>query len=100
MFRAEVLERGPNTRFVVTSRAEPAEAACDWFVDRVEVEGWIIEASRLIFSHSRLHAEAVLSAGRAAIALPRPLAKLPGPVPASTYMRTAQECPRNGRPLG
>ena len=39
--KAEALAKGPNTRFVVTTRADPAEALYDWYVDRGEAEGWI-----------------------------------------------------------
>ena len=39
--KAEALAKGPNTRFVVTSRDDPPEALYDWYVDRGEAEGWI-----------------------------------------------------------
>jgi len=41
VFKAEVLEQGPNTRFVVTSRAEEPLAVYDRYVDRGEPENWI-----------------------------------------------------------
>ena len=41
VIKAEALAKGPNTRFVVTSRADPPEALYDWYVDRGEPEGWI-----------------------------------------------------------
>lgn len=41
VFKAEVLIKGPNTRFVVTSRADPPLAVYDWYVDRGEAENWI-----------------------------------------------------------
>ncbi len=54
IYKAEVLEKGTNTRFVVTSRSdEPPEKLYDWYVRRGEAEGWIkdfklaIKADRL-----------------------------------------------------
>ena len=41
VFKAEALERGPNTRFVVTTRADDPLALYDWYVDRGEPEGWV-----------------------------------------------------------
>lgn len=41
VFKAEVLAKGPNTRFVVTSRPDPPLAVYDWYVDRGEAENWI-----------------------------------------------------------
>ena len=41
VFKAEALEKGPNTRFVVTTRADEPLAAYDWYVDRGEPEQWI-----------------------------------------------------------
>jgi Transposase DDE domain group 1 len=41
VFKAEALEKGPNTRFVVTTRAEEPLALYDWYVDRGEPEQWI-----------------------------------------------------------
>jgi len=41
VFKAEVLEKGPNTRFVVTTRTDPPLALYDWYVDRGEAENWI-----------------------------------------------------------
>jgi hypothetical protein len=41
VFKAEVLAKGPNTRFVVTSRADEPLALYDWYVDRGEPENWI-----------------------------------------------------------
>lgn len=42
IYKAEVLEKGTNTRFVVTSKNkdEPSKLY-DWYVKRGEVEGWI-----------------------------------------------------------
>src|SRR5215210_819663 len=39
--KTELLPKGPNVRFVVTSRAEAPLALYDWYVDRGEPEGWI-----------------------------------------------------------
>lgn len=41
VFKAEVLPKGPNTRFVVTSRPDEPLAVYDWYVDRGEPEQWI-----------------------------------------------------------
>jgi hypothetical protein len=50
VFKAEALERGPNTRFVVTSRADEPLALYDWYVDRGEPEGWIKDLKRACFA--------------------------------------------------
>jgi Transposase DDE domain group 1 len=41
VFKAEVLEKGPNTRFVVTTRDDDPLAVYDFYVDRGETEQWI-----------------------------------------------------------
>jgi hypothetical protein len=41
VYKAETLEKGPNTRFVVTSRTDEPLALYDWYVDRGEAENWI-----------------------------------------------------------
>jgi Transposase DDE domain group 1 len=41
VFKAEVLPKGPNTRFVVTTRTDDPLALYDSYVDRGEVENWI-----------------------------------------------------------
>jgi hypothetical protein len=46
VIKAEALAKGPNARFVVTSRTDPAEALYDWYVDRGEPEGWIKDLKR------------------------------------------------------
>jgi Transposase DDE domain group 1 len=46
IIKAEALAKGPNVRFVVTTRADPAEALYDWYVDRGESEGWIKDLKR------------------------------------------------------
>ena len=53
VFKAEILVKGPNTRFVVTNRTEPPLAVYDAYVDRGEAENWIkdlkhaVQADRL-----------------------------------------------------
>jgi hypothetical protein len=39
--KAEALPKGPNTRFVVTTRTDPPEALYDWYVDRGDGENAI-----------------------------------------------------------
>lgn len=39
--KAEVLPKGTNTRFVVTTRRDPPEALYAWYTDRGETENWI-----------------------------------------------------------
>lgn len=41
VIKAEALPKGPNTRFVITTRPDPPETLYDWYVDRGEGEGWI-----------------------------------------------------------
>jgi hypothetical protein len=41
VFKAEILQKGPNTRFVVTTRTDQPLALYDWYVDRGEAENWI-----------------------------------------------------------
>jgi hypothetical protein len=41
VFKAEILLKGPNTRFVVTSRTDDPLALYDRYVDRGESENWI-----------------------------------------------------------
>lgn len=41
VYKAEALPKGPNTRFVVTSRPDEPLAIYDWYVDRGEAEHWI-----------------------------------------------------------
>jgi hypothetical protein len=53
VYKAEALGKGPNTRFVVTTRTEDPLAVYDWYVDRGEPENWLkdlknaVEADRL-----------------------------------------------------
>jgi hypothetical protein len=41
VFKAEILAKGPNTRFVVTTRSDDPLALYNWYVDRGEAENWI-----------------------------------------------------------
>jgi Transposase DDE domain group 1 len=41
VFKAEALAKGPNTRFVVTTRTDAPTTVYDWYVDRGEPENWI-----------------------------------------------------------
>jgi hypothetical protein len=50
VYKAEALEKGPNTRFVVTTRADPPLALYDWFVDRGEPELWVKDFKRACFA--------------------------------------------------
>jgi len=46
VYKAEVLDKGPNTRFVVTSRTDDPSALYDWYVDRGEAENYIKDLKR------------------------------------------------------
>jgi Transposase DDE domain group 1 len=48
IYKAEVLEKGTNTRFVVTSRSEGPERLYDWYIRRGEAEGWIKDFKRAL----------------------------------------------------
>ena len=41
VYKAEILEQGPNTRFVVTTRDNDPIDLYDWYVDRGQSENWI-----------------------------------------------------------
>jgi hypothetical protein len=41
IIKAEVLAKGTNTRFVVTTRNDPPAALYAWYTDRGETENWI-----------------------------------------------------------
>jgi len=43
-----VLEKGTNTRFVVTSKKEEPKKLYDWYVRRGEAEGWIKDLKRAL----------------------------------------------------
>ncbi len=46
VYKAEVLEKGTNTRFVVTNRTDEPKRLYDWYVRRGEAEGWIKDFKR------------------------------------------------------
>jgi hypothetical protein len=48
IYKAEVLEKGTNTRFVVTSRSDEPQELYDWYVRRGEAEGWIKDFKRAL----------------------------------------------------
>ena len=48
--KAEALEKGPNTRFVVTTRTDAPLALYDWYVDRGEPENWIKDLKNACFA--------------------------------------------------
>jgi hypothetical protein len=41
VIKAEILAKGPNTRFVVTTRRGPPLALYDWYVQRGQPENWL-----------------------------------------------------------
>jgi hypothetical protein len=48
--KAEALPKGPNTRFVVTTRDDPPEALYDWYADRGDGENAIKDLKRACFA--------------------------------------------------
>ena len=50
VYKAEALAKGPNTRFVVTTRTDPAQTVYDEYVDRGEPENWIKDLKRHCFA--------------------------------------------------
>jgi len=46
VYKAEALDKGPNTRFVVTSRRDDPLALYDWHVDRGQAENYIKDLKR------------------------------------------------------
>ena len=50
VFKAETLEKGPNTRFVVTTRPDAPLPLYDWYVDRGEPELWIKDLKLACFA--------------------------------------------------
>ncbi len=46
VYKAESLEKGVNTRFVVTNRTDEPKRLYDWYVRRGEAEGWIKDFKR------------------------------------------------------
>jgi hypothetical protein len=50
IIKAETLPRGPNTRFVVTTRPDPPAALYDWYVDRGDGENAIKDLKNACFA--------------------------------------------------
>ena len=50
VYKAEALEKGPNTRFVVTNRHVSAQQVYDDYVDRGEPENWIKDLKNHCFA--------------------------------------------------
>jgi hypothetical protein len=50
IIKAEALPKGPNTRFVVTTRTASPEALYDWYVDRGDGENAIKDLKRACFA--------------------------------------------------
>ena len=48
IYKAEVLEKGENTRFVVSTRPDRPTELYDWYVRRGEAEGWIKDFKRAL----------------------------------------------------
>jgi hypothetical protein len=48
VYKAEMLEKGTNTRFVVTSHRNEPRKLYDWYVRRGESEGWIRDFKRAL----------------------------------------------------
>jgi Transposase DDE domain group 1 len=51
VYKAEALAKGPNTRFVVTTRSDEPLAIYDWYVDRGEPENWIKDFKNALQAH-------------------------------------------------
>ncbi len=49
IIKAEALAKGPNTRFVVTTRTDPPAALYAWDTDRGETENWIKDLKEACF---------------------------------------------------
>ncbi len=50
VYKAEALAKGPNTRFVVTTRPDDPVAVYAWYTDRGEPENWIKDLKRACFA--------------------------------------------------
>lgn len=48
VYKAEMLQKGENTRFVVTNRHDEPSKLYDWYVRRGEAEGWIKDFKRAL----------------------------------------------------
>lgn len=50
IIKAEVLAKGPNTRFIVTSRTDDPETLYAWYTNRGETENWIKDLKLACFA--------------------------------------------------
>lgn len=50
VMKAEVLAKGTNTRFVITSRTDDPQECYDWYVGRGQTENWIKDLKRGCFA--------------------------------------------------
>lgn len=50
VYKAEALPKGPNTRFVVTTRTDDPAAVYGWYADRGEPENWIKDLKAACFA--------------------------------------------------
>jgi hypothetical protein len=46
VYKAEAMQEGSNTRFIVTTRDDPPEQLYNWSVERGETENWIKDLKR------------------------------------------------------
>lgn len=53
LMKAEVLPKGPNTRFVVTTQTGPHEQVLGWYNDRGASENWTEDLKRGCFADRR-----------------------------------------------
>ena len=51
IFKAEILDKGPNTRFVVSNRTEEPLAVYDFYVDRGQAENYIKDFKNALAAH-------------------------------------------------
>jgi Transposase DDE domain group 1 len=51
VFKVEILPKGPNVRYVVTTRTDPALVLYDWYVRRGAAENWIKDLKNGCFAH-------------------------------------------------
>ena len=49
VYKAEARAKGPNTRFVVTNRDDPAAELYAWYTDRGEAENWVKDLKAACF---------------------------------------------------
>jgi Transposase DDE domain group 1 len=50
VIKAEALPKGPNTRFVGTTRTDPPDALYAWYTDRGETENWLKDLKAACFA--------------------------------------------------